>query len=58
MGLRKINFPIVFLNNLSAAAKRQLTAPRKEWFIFLSRLALEYHKGESEHPVAGCEILE
>ncbi len=41
------------LNRLSAVAKRQLKAPRKDWTIFLSRLALNYHNEVCEHPIPG-----
>jgi hypothetical protein len=45
-----------YLNNLSDAARDQLTAPPKDWFIFLSRLALKYHRSEA-HSIAECEAL-
>ncbi|ARU26088.1 AHH domain-containing protein [Cellvibrio sp. PSBB006] len=41
------------LNKLSYHAQEQLTAPRKMWFIFLSRLALNYHAQVCDHPIPG-----
>ncbi len=39
------------LNIFSGEVRRLLTGPKETWFIFLSRLALEYHKkGPCDHP--------
>jgi hypothetical protein len=47
----------IYLNNLSASARRHLKAPRKHWFIFLSRLALKYHEGVCEHEIPGKQVV-
>lgn len=49
----------IYLNNLSASAKTQITRPRSEWFVFLSRLALEYHKEVCRHemPVMDRKVM-
>ncbi|MCB9917396.1 MAG: AHH domain-containing protein [Planctomycetes bacterium] len=46
-----------YLNNLSAAAEGQLTGPRQSWFIFISRLALEYHRPVCGHGLPSGQVL-
>lgn len=46
------------LNRLSSEAKRQITAQRKEWTIFLSKLALNYHNDVCDHPEPGKKVRE
>jgi hypothetical protein len=45
------------LNRLSDVAKRQLTSDRKNWFTFLSRLALNYHNAVCDHPIPGKKAV-
>lgn len=46
------------LNKLSKAAEGVITAPRKEWFTFLSQLALNYHAKVCDHPLPGKRAVQ